>query len=295
VDVININKLYKNFGKKEVLKDINLNVEEGKIYGLFGKNGAGKTTLIKIILGLYFPTSGEVYVFGKNPSKGGMKEIGYLSENLAGYFELSAYDNIDIVAKMQGIKLRREEIFQILNMVKLKEAAEKRVKDFSLGMKRRLQLTFALCLGEKRLIILDEPTNGLDIEGVAWFKGKIKEMKKEGKTIFISTHAFREAEDIIDEFIIIHKGEIKKRGCISELKSKNKKLVEVRVEDVIAFESLLNSLRISFVRKHLSGFIVEEKENVNLIEEMVKRKIEIQRLETYKESLEQIFETLTKE
>ncbi|AEM74030.1 ABC transporter ATP-binding protein [Caldicellulosiruptor acetigenus] len=294
--IVSVNNLFKRFGNKEVLKGVNLVFEEGKVYGLFGKNGAGKTTLIKIILGIIFPSNGNVFIFGKEPRSGGLREIGYLSENLAGYFDLSAYDNIDIIAKMQGIKLRREEIFEILETVNLGEAAMKKVKDFSLGMKRRLQLAFAFCVGEKKLILLDEPTNGLDIEGIFWFKNRIKEMKEErDKTIIISTHAFEEIESVIDEFIIIHRGEVKKKASVYDLEIKNKRFVKINNEDVERFLELMNLLELNYTRISSTEFIVEENMKANLLEEIVKKGIKLQRFETYKETIKNIFETVTKE
>ncbi len=294
--MVSVDNLFKSFGKKEVLKGINLVFEENKVYGLFGKNGAGKTTLLKIILGLLFPTKGSVSVFGKNPWNGGLKEVGYLPENLAGYFELSAYDNIDIIARMQGIKLRRKEIFEILEAVNLKEVATKKVKDFSLGMKRRLQLAFAICIGDKKLLILDEPTNGLDIEGVFWFKEKIKEMKgQKDKTIIISTHAFEELESIIDEFIIIHKGEIKIKSDISDLEIRNKKIIKISKEDAEKFIGLANLLKLNYTRLSDVEFIVEENEEINFLEQIIKNGIELQKFETYRQTIKSIFGVMTKE
>ncbi|WAM35005.1 ABC transporter ATP-binding protein [Caldicellulosiruptor morganii] len=294
--MVSVDNLFKSFGKKEVLKGINLVFEENKVYGLFGKNGAGKTTLLKIILRLLFPTKGSVSVFGKNPRNGGLKEVGYLPENLAGYFELSAYDNIDIIARMQGIELRREEIFEILEAVNLKEVASKKVKDFSLGMKRRLQLAFAICIGDKKLLILDEPTNGLDIEGVFWLKERIKEMKgQKDKTIIISTHAFEELESIIDEFIIIHKGEIKVKSNISDLEVRNKKFVKIKKEDAEKFVRLANLLKLNYTGLSDVEFIVEENEEINFLEQIIKNDIELQKFETYRQTIKSVFEVMTKE
>jgi len=291
-----VNNIFKCFGNKEVLKGINIVFEEGKVYGLFGKNGAGKSTLLKIILGLLLPTQGSVSVFGKNPRDGGLKEVSYLSENLAGYFDLNAYDNIDIIAKMQGVKLRKEEIFKILESVNLKEVASKKVKDFSLGMKRRLQLAFAFCIGDKKLFILDEPTNGLDIEGVFWFKEKIKEVKeKKDKTIIISTHAFEELENVIDEFIIIHKGEIKKKSDVCDLEIKNKKFVKVSNKDTEKFTKLVDLLKLNYTRVANTEFIVEENEKINLLEQIVVNGIKLQRFETYRETIKSVFKAVTKE
>ncbi|MEZ0537633.1 ATP-binding cassette domain-containing protein [Caldicellulosiruptoraceae bacterium PP1] len=126
--------LTKKFKDKFAVNNLSFILEEGKIYGILGKNGAGKSTLLKLLVGLYFPNSGSIKVFGKQPEAGD-KRIGYLSENLAAYFNLSAYDNVGIVSKMSGIKMNKNQIYNILEEVNLENFAHKKVSDFSLGMK----------------------------------------------------------------------------------------------------------------------------------------------------------------
>jgi ABC-type multidrug transport system ATPase subunit len=292
--VAEVKGLRKNFGKKEVLTNINLKFEAGRIYGLFGKNGAGKTTLIRIFLGILSPTEGEAYIFGKKP-EGNLLEVGYLPENLSGYVNMNAFDNIDVIAKMMGISLNKTEIMNILDRVNLKEAAYKKIKDFSLGMRRRLQLAFAMLIGEKELMFLDEPTNGLDIEGSQWLKEELKRAKTEGKTIVLSSHSLNEMEEVVDEFIIIHNGEIKRQGTIQQLVFADEKMVKVKEADKERMERLLKSYQFTYRLSEERSFAIKEKEETKLLEIMVNEGIYPEKIEESKISLENIFNEVTKE
>ncbi|MFZ7119431.1 MAG: ABC transporter ATP-binding protein [Eubacteriaceae bacterium] len=169
---VSINKLSKTYNNKNVLKNISLDIEKGKIYGILGKNGAGKTTLLKIICGLTKISRGDIYVFGKVPTTGN-NNINYLSENISLYLHLTAYENLKIIYLMEGKKVNKKEIYNVLEKVSLLHMHNKHVRTFSLGMKRRLQLAMVLCTNQKDLLILDEPTNGLDFDGMEWFKSTI--------------------------------------------------------------------------------------------------------------------------
>ncbi len=240
--------LSKSFGTKQVLKNVNLQLEPGKIYGLLGKNGAGKTTLIKLFLGLLHPTEGEVFLFGNKP-EGFNRKVGYLPENLAGYPFLSGFDNVDVVSRIMGCKLSKKEILDILERLNLLEAQKKKLKNYSLGMRRRIQLAFAILIGkeERELFFLDEPFNGLDVEGAQWLKKEFQALRSEGKTVIFSSHSIEEMEKIIDEYIIIHNGEIKVTGKVSELKKQVEKIaVTFETSQNVFIEEKLNELGIRF-------------------------------------------------
>jgi len=165
--ILEINSLSKSYGKKKVLDNIDLTMEEGTVLAILGKNGAGKSTMIKSILGFNKINAGEVYILGDKPSNR-RDEIGYLSENIALYPYLSAVDNIKIAALSSNIRLSKDKITDILETVNLTGSENKKIKEYSLGMKRRLQLAMAMLIKDVKFLILDEPTNGLDINGMLW-------------------------------------------------------------------------------------------------------------------------------
>lgn len=205
--VISIKDLKKIFDKKEVLKGINLSIGKGDFYGIFGKNGAGKSTLFKHILGLIRETSGEILIGGEKISKSKLR-IGYLPENIALYGNMSVVDNLKVAAMSAGGKLSKKDIAEILDKVNLTGSERVKANDLSLGMKRRLQLAMATMTKESDILILDEPTNGMDVNGVIWLKQYLKNLKKTGKTILICSHSLNIMEELIDRYCIIIDGKI---------------------------------------------------------------------------------------
>ena len=178
LEIENVEKKY----KKEVLRGINLAMEPGEVRVLLGKNGAGKSTLLKLILGLAKPTAGQIKVFGKKTGEESHK-IAYLSENITLYPHLSAADNLRVSAYSRNISLKKKQMNDILEKFQLQDAGRKTASSFSWGMKRRLQLASTLLKADVEFIILDEPTNGLDINGLIMLKDFIEEIKNKGKSI----------------------------------------------------------------------------------------------------------------
>ncbi|HDR3500499.1 TPA: ABC transporter ATP-binding protein, partial [Bacillus toyonensis] len=186
----------KSFGKKEVLHDLSLQIEKAEIFGLVGPSGSGKTTLIKLIAGINQASKGDVFVYNINmPNLNEMKRIGYMAQADALYEELSAYENADFIATMYGLKgkHKKERIKEVFDLVQLSQHMKKQVQHFSGGMKKRLSLAIAL-LHEPEILILDEPTVGIDplLRKTIW--GKFYELKKKGTTIIVTTHIMDEAE-----------------------------------------------------------------------------------------------------
>lgn len=211
ITVINITKKFKKF---TALNDVNLTFEQGNIYGLIGKNGAGKTTLLKIIGGLAAPTQGEV-VFDR-PT-----DIGLLIESPGIFPNMSAFENIRLKALACGMKQSPEEIRSLLNLVGLGGVERKHSGKFSLGMKQRLGLALAL-IGNPQLLILDEPTNGLDPSGIFEFRNLLLNMnKKFGTTMIISSHILDELAKVATHFIIMDKGKILVNSTKSEFEAMN--------------------------------------------------------------------------
>ncbi|MCJ7841734.1 ABC transporter ATP-binding protein [Lederbergia sp. NSJ-179] len=241
--IIKVERLEKKYKKRIALNDINIEVKKGKVVGLLGKNGAGKTTLNRLIAGLIFPTSGNIKVFGENP-KGGQRKIGFLSENISLYPNLTARENLEVVILQEGKTPDREKIQKILETVAI-EDSRKKVKDFSLGMKRRLQIAMTMLANNRELLILDEPTNGLDLDGVLWLKNMILQLKNEGKTILLSSHSILQMEDILTDYLILNKGKIADYGNISRI-IEEVLHTKLNYEDIEKAKSLLTTNNVEF-------------------------------------------------
>lgn len=224
--MLKINDISKQYKTKNVLQNIQFSLENGEICGLLGKNGAGKSTLIKIILGLVLPNHGTIAFSNKKTMR---KNIGYLSENITLYSHLSAYDNLEIFSMMAGVKLTKKRANQVLETVNLPKD-KKTVDGFSLGMKRRLQLATVLLLKEYKFLILDEPTNGLDLEGMLWFKENMKQCKKKGQTILIASHAISEIQETLTDYIILDNGILLEKKKMDSF-SKEKETISIKLLD----------------------------------------------------------------
>lgn len=247
MSIINSNNLTKKFKDKLALSKINLQINEGEIHAILGKNGAGKSTFIKIILGLIYPSSGSVQVLGKLPGIEN-KRIGYLAENITLYPHLSAIDNIKVASYLSNKRMSNNELDLILSKVNLLDAKNKASREFSLGMKRRLQLAMTLLINDDLpFVILDEPTNGLDINGLLWFKNLLKQYKKDGKTILLASHSITDLQDYITNYTIIDKGEIiKTDNWASATASIKRTQICFQKSDISLAISVLKDNNISF-------------------------------------------------
>ena len=200
---IQVQKLRKSYKDREVLKNISFEIKEGSICGLLGINGAGKSTIMKIIFGLENADSGEViFNGGKNA---GIYEIGALIETPAIYMNLSAFDNLKTRALLYDIS--DERINEVLNLIGLSNTGKKKAGSFSLGMKQRLGLGMAI-ITSPDLLILDEPTNGLDPDGIKELLNLMISLKKSGMTILLSSHQLYEVSKVADKIVILHDGHI---------------------------------------------------------------------------------------
>lgn len=204
-DILVTKNLEKKFKHDIVLSDVNLHVVQGEIYGLLGLNGAGKSTLMKIICGILSKTKGEVLFEGEHWKRSQLKKIGSLIEGPAIYGNLSAYDNLKLFCLQENIKL--EEIDHVLNKINLINTGKKKVKNFSLGMRQRLGIAMAL-IKKPKLLILDEPSNGLDPAGIQELRDLLNDLKKEGVTTMISSHILSEIQLLSDSIGIIHDGKL---------------------------------------------------------------------------------------
>jgi ABC-2 type transport system ATP-binding protein len=207
--VLQTDRLGKRFKNVTVVDDVSLAVREGAVYGLLGPNGAGKTTVLKMIAGLLRPTEGRILVGGKPWSRSSLGQIGSLIEAPALYGNLTARENLKVHTMMLGLPDNR--IDEVLETVSLTHTGRKRASQFSLGMKQRLGIAIAL-LKRPRLLILDEPTNGLDPLGIQDLRELIRSFPAQGITVLLSSHALNEVEQIVDDIGIISGGRLRHQG-----------------------------------------------------------------------------------
>lgn len=232
--IIETKQLTKIYGDQKVVNNVNIHVKKGRIYGLLGRNGAGKTTIMKMILGLTSTSSGEVDVFGKN-IKGREKQvyprIGAIIETPGFYPNLTGTENLNIFAKLRGTSAPNA-VKKALEVVGLPYKDKKLFGEYSLGMKQRLGIANAI-LHDPELLILDEPTNGLDPIGIAEVRDFIKNLSVDrGKTILISSHILSEISLLADDIGIIDNGILLEESSMEELKRKNGKYILLQVSDV---------------------------------------------------------------
>ena len=238
-NVISLENIIKSYGKHEVLKGVNLYIEKGQIYGIVGKNGAGKSTIFKIILGLTDCTAGTMHVGDEGDDlEKGREKIGFFIGN--NYFpKMTARQNLMYFADLKGIKNKKKEVEKVLDIVGLKGVKTK-VKGFSLGMRQRLGIANAI-LGNPEILILDEPTNGLDPQGIADIRELIKWLNKEyGMTIIVSSHILGELQNTANRFAILNNGIIVKEISEEEMLAEPE-YIRVKVSDVTKATELLEA------------------------------------------------------
>ncbi len=216
---VSIRSVSKTFGTVEVLKDIDLEIQQGEIFGLLGPSGAGKTTLVKELAGLEVPTSGEIDVFQeKMPSLHLIEKLGYMAQSDALYMELTARENLEFFAALYSLRKRerKQRLVEVMELVQLTDHLQKQVSNYSGGMKRRLSLAIAL-LHKPELLILDEPTVGIDpvLRRSVW--EAFHQLKEEGKTLIVTTHVMDEAEKC-DRLGLMREGRLIAVGTPKELK-----------------------------------------------------------------------------
>jgi ABC-2 type transport system ATP-binding protein len=222
VETRNLTKDYRDFwGRQKVraLKALDLEVREGEIFGLLGPNGSGKTTTIKLVLGLLFPTSGEALVFGSAANDVSKNErIGYLPEESYLYKFLNAEETLDFYGRLFNMPpdVRRQRVNELIEMVGLGWAKRRQLREYSKGMTRRIGLAQAL-INDPDLIVLDEPTTGLDPIGTREMKDLIIRLKSEGKTVVMCSHLLADVQDVCDRIAILYQGELKELGRVDSL------------------------------------------------------------------------------
>ena len=294
--VIKTNQLSKIYSKNKVVDSVNMHVERGKIYGLLGKNGAGKTTTMCMLLNLTYPSSGEIFLFGKNPEKHSNEiysKIGSIIETPGFYENLTAYENLKIISKIRG-DFDPYTINSVLKMVNLDRHGSKQFKDFSLGMKQRLGIAAAI-MHSPELLILDEPINGLDPFGIKEIRDLLKRLSREfGITILISSHILSEIENIADVIGFMDEGVLIEEISKEDLHDRLNKFVEFEVSDI---DLALNILKLLELKENedftVSGSTICLYTHLSLRDKFnalfVKAGIDVGKVNLCEENLEEFF------
>jgi ABC-2 type transport system ATP-binding protein len=257
--IIKVDNLSKQYHEVKAVNDISFTVNKGDIYGFLGQNGAGKSTTIRMLLTLIAPTTGTIELFGKNlhsHRKEVLQQIGAVIEKPDLYKYLSGYENLSLFAKMSGVPVTAKKLNDQLEQVGLTERAHSKVRTYSQGMKQRLGIAIAL-IHDPQLIILDEPTNGLDPQGIADIRNLILHLSRhQGKTILVSSHLLHEIELIANRMLIIDKGKKIMEGTVAELVDPARTLVHLEVTNPQQVVAWLQSSRWSTCLREYNNAVI---------------------------------------
>jgi len=296
--VIQTTKLTKKFGKKTVVDQLDIVINEGDIFGFLGPNGAGKTTTIRMLVGLISPTSGEANILGFNVQTDfihAIREVGAIVENPELYPFYTGRQNLKHFAKLSG-SVDNDRIEEVVRLVRLENRIDSKVKTYSLGMRQRLGLAQAL-LNRPKVLILDEPTNGLDPQGMKEIREIIGHLAKEEKiTIFISSHLLNEIEQLCNRVAIVSNGRLVVQGDVKSLLSKEYQEVEIEVSDADLAKKTLTGLpfvtEVAFQDNRLRvKYTGDYAAQIN--KSLVMADIEVRHLAVKKGNLEEFFLELT--
>ncbi|GAA0739073.1 ABC transporter ATP-binding protein [Clostridium oceanicum] len=289
--ILEVKNLTKKYKDKKVLDNINLKIFKGDIYGFIGPNGAGKTTTIKTILGLLKPSKGEVYIEGKNVLKekeNNPSNIGAMIDYPSFYQNLTGYKNLMLYANVLGLDSKR--INEVLEMVSLKDAKNKKVSSYSMGMKQRLAVARAF-LSNPKIVILDEPTNGLDPEGVKDMRNLIKKLAQNGDITFIyCSHILNEVQNLCNRVAMINKGKIVREDSMDNLLNSDKEQYNITTFQRNKLKKLLKNkvLKMKDIEKGL--FIEIKKGDFKVVNKIIgEENIEIIDISKNSNSLEDYF------
>ena len=295
--VLEVLGLKKRIGLKTIVEDISFDMHEGEIIGLLGPNGSGKTTIMRMLVGLTKTTKGEVYCFEKPLGLGKvkmLKEVGAMIETPEFYNYMSGWSNLKQMARVCGKKVSRARMKELVEFVGLSKVIRKKVKTYSLGMRQRLGLAQAL-LNDPKILILDEPVNGLDPQGVQDFRNKLKEIAATGVSILISSHLLDEIEKVSDRVIVIEKGRLIADDKLDNLVADETIKTLISTYDVEKAEVLIRELGIRYVLTE-EGFIFENisrEDKARVITYLVTNNVELDSIRELTTSLEDRFLQIT--
>lgn len=295
MDRVSFNNVTKEFKNKAVLKGVSFNIEAGDIYGLIGENGAGKTTLLKLMVNLLKPTSGNIQVLGKEIKKDSydyLRNIGALIDEPVFYKKLTLYENFKVHCEYLGF-YDEEKLESILRRVGLHNKKDRKIKELSFGEKQRLAIAYAL-ITEPELLILDEPTNGLDPIAIVELREILLKLNREfNTTIIISSHAINELETLVNKVMFLKNGEIVEDGLLEEIKEKCSVYIEIEVEDsskaLAILEKELNIRNMKLINKGTIRVYEALEERKKILSTLVKSDVEVLSFNMVQISLEEYF------
>jgi len=298
MSVIKVQNISKHFGSLKAVDDLSFEVQAGQVFGFLGQNGSGKSTTIRMLLSLIHPTSGQIEIFGKRIEKDReaiLEQVGAIIERPDLYPYLSAREHLELFAKVRKQKIGEADINATLEKVGLAHRAKDKVQTFSLGMKQRLGIGIAL-VHNPSLIILDEPTNGLDPQGIADIRQLIQYLaKEEGKTVLVSSHLLSEIEQVANQILIIHQGKKMVEGVTKELLDPEKRIVQIKTtDDANALKVITGGSFSNYLLPRGEGIYLKipTREIPLLNESLVKAEVALLGIET-KNSLEDYFLQIT--
>ncbi|MDQ0655507.1 ABC transporter ATP-binding protein [Paenibacillus sp. W2I17] len=307
--VLSVQNLKKRIGRKWIIKDVTFDVKPGEIFGFLGPNGAGKTTTIRMLVDLIKPTEGKIKVCGydvnRDPERA-LKYVGSIVENPEVYTYLTGWENLEHFARMQpGVD--NERIQEVVDIVRLDQRIHDKVRTYSLGMRQRLGIAQAL-LGRPRLLILDEPTNGLDPKGIKELRVFIKQLASEGMAVFVSSHLLSEIQLLCDRVAIISAGRVLAVGGVSELIEDHSKLAIWHLSPLEQGKKMLQDAGIALVGRPAdvmddtivaglgpNAVVAEMHEDriPDMVQQMVQAGVQVEGVQRIQPTLEQLFLKMT--
>ena len=297
--IIATTNLTRRFGAVTAVDSLNLSVPENCVFGFLGPNGAGKTTTIRLLLGLIRPDRGEMELFGRPVRTHRLfseKKIGALVETPSLYAHLSGRDNLEVTRRLLGIK--KEDVTEALRTAGIEKASRRRVVTYSLGMKQRLAIALAI-LGRPELLILDEPTNGLDPAGIIEIRELIKRLPREfGISVFISSHLLSEVELVADSIAVIQSGRLKFQGTLKELQTRKQSRIRLKVNDPAGAVQILKDMGYdAFISQDFISISTEATDDTaaRINSRLVEKGFDVCHLSSEQPSLEDLFLSLTSE
>lgn len=294
--VLTTNELCKQYKNFKALNGFNMHVPKGAIYGFVGKNGAGKTTLIRIISGLQQPTSGEYTLYGVNSNSGSIsksrRRIGAVVETPSVYLDMTATQNLQQQYRILGLP-SNDGMQELLSLVGIPDTGRKKAKNFSLGMKQRLGIAIALC-GNPDFLVLDEPVNGLDPQGIIEIRELILKLNREkGITVLISSHILDELSKLATHYGFIDSGHIIREISAEDLEASCRKCMRVQVSDVKALCRVLDKIHVEYkIISDNEADIFEKLKITSLVEQLSKEDCEVISIQERDESLEGFYVSL---
>lgn len=293
-EIIEVKQLTKKFKAKVAVDNVDFKIRKGEIFGLIGPNGAGKSTLLKMIGGLIYPSSGEIHLFDHavQENHSYFERMGLLIENTGVYPNYSAYKNLDLIAISYGLKDRQRYINDLLKLVGLDRTHKKKVKNFSMGMKQRLGIAVAL-IGSPDVLILDEPINGLDPQGISEIRKLILDLNKTGITIIISSHILEELSKVATKYVILHHGKVIENISKEELLLQCENRIELEVDEakmaVPILEKNLGIQRYKVINERIIHIHDTHVESQQIVKTLAENAIFVHYITKHKQSLEQYF------